>query len=83
MLTIIKIPYSIDANDTPIKYLMQTCKSNISVLQMRIVVLISIKLKTITIIIEAKIALGLYFKSGVINNSVKRTTQTRIPFKVD
>ena len=83
MLTAIKSPYSTDANTTPKKAPMQARKSSLSVFQMRIAALISIKLRTVAIIIEAKIALGVYLKSGVISNSVIRTTQTSSPFKVD
>lgn len=73
-LTAISRPISTETKTTPTKAPRQARKSNLSIFQIRIMASTSTSPATADIIIEARIALGVYQNSGVMNESVSSTT---------
>lgn len=74
VLTAIKSPISTEAKTTPKNAPMQATKSNLSIFHIKIAALQSTRLMTAQMMIEARIAFGVYLKSGVMNCRVKNTT---------
>lgn len=73
-LTATKRPISTEKKTTPRKAPMQATKSNLSIFQIRIAASKSIKPMTAEIMMEERIAFGVYLKRGVRNSNVKSTT---------
>lgn len=74
ILTAIRRPISTEKKITPKKAPMHAIKSNLSHFQIRYAPLMSIKLSTAEIMIDARIAFGVYLNKGVISNNVSNTT---------
>lgn len=66
---------------TPKKAPMQAKKSSLSILHMRIAASISIRPRTADIMMAARIAFGVYLKSGVMNSKVRATTMAITMFE--
>lgn len=73
-ITAIRSPISTEIKITPKNAPMQAMKSNLSIFHMRIAASKSIRPITAHIIIDERIALGVYLKRGVMNSKVKKTT---------
>lgn len=74
-LTAIKRPISTEAKTTPKKAPMQAMKSNLSIFHIKIAALKSIRPMTADIMIDERMAFGVYLKSGVMNFKVRNTTK--------
>lgn len=74
VLTAIRRPISTDTKTTPKKAPMHAMKSNLSVFHIRITASKSIRPMTAVIMMEARMAFGVYLKRGVKNSSVRNTT---------
>lgn len=74
VLTAINNPISTEMKTTPKKAPMHATKSNLSILNIKIIASMSIRPSTADMIIEARIAFGVYLNSGVMTKSVSKTT---------
>ncbi|KAB1993854.1 hypothetical protein ES319_D13G060900v1 [Gossypium barbadense] len=68
-LTATKRPISTEEKTTPKKALIQATKLNLSIFHIRVITLMSTKLITAYIMMEASIAFGVYLNNRVMVNS--------------
>lgn len=80
-LTEIKRPISTETKTTPKKAPMQAAKSSLSIFHMRTAASKSIRPRTADIMIAARMAFGVYLKSGVMNTNVRATTMAITMFE--
>ncbi|KAG9145412.1 hypothetical protein Leryth_022909 [Lithospermum erythrorhizon] len=73
-LITIKRPISTDTKTTPKKAPMQATKSDLSIFHMRIIASKSISPRTADIMMDAKMAFGVYLNNGVMISKVSSTT---------
>lgn len=73
-LTAIKRPISTEMKTTPKKAPMQAMKSNLSIFHIKIAASTSKRPTTADMMMEARIALGVYLNNRVISSSVRKTT---------
>ncbi|KAB2037112.1 hypothetical protein ES319_D03G051700v1 [Gossypium barbadense] len=74
-LIAIRRSISMEKKTTPKKALIQATKSNLLIFHIRVIALMSTKLITVDIMMEASIAFGVYLNNGVMSSNVSSTTE--------